>query len=418
MESESITNIIILIFLLGGSAFFSASETAFTSLNSIRIKSKAQQGDPRASLVLKLKDNYDALISGILIGNNVINVGASTLATILFVRHFPQNGAFLSTMVMTIAVLIFGEITPKSIANQQSEKLARFSAPILNVVVIVFKPLIWLFNKWTIYVSKLFKNNEDSKISDEEILVLINEAEKTGNLSNYEHSLIRSAIKLDDLKVKSILVPRTDVISIDINDPIDKIKREVYCNNYSRIVVFDDSIDNTVGYIHEKDFSRLLLGISDEKEVSEIVSEVLYVYPSERVTRVLSKMQTEQIPFAIIRGEYGEFWGIITMEDILELLVGEIWDETDERVYEAIKNSDGSYDILGVANINEIIDFFNMNIEETYYSQTIGGFFLEQIGRLAEIGDTIQLGNYILKVTEIDDKRIIKLNLTTIKNKI
>lgn len=412
MDQQSLIAIAVIIVFILFSAFFSASETAFTSLNKLRLKAQAEAGDARAEQVLALANRFERLISGILIGNNIVNIGSSAVATTLFMQHFPRHGATMATVVMTLVVLIFGEITPKSLANQHPAAVARMTTPLLKAILNILSPLTYVFGKMQTAVLKLFGGRPVVPVSDAELMSLVDEAGKTGNLSEYEQHLITQAIQIDDMKVWDIVTPRVDIVGIDINDSLEEIKETFYSNNFSRLVVYRESLDDILGVLHEKRLSRFLLKIGDERELSQCVSDVLTVPFSMRVTVLLNAMQTNQIHFAVVKDEYGGTLGIITMEDILEVLVGEIWDEGDTPAEEIIPLGRERFQLDGSAPVDKVLALYGEEVPEEVASSSIGGFFIEMAeDSEIQVGQRLIYKGLALTILRMDQRRIVSLRM-------
>ena len=340
--------IIIILVCFVFSAYFSATETAFTTVNKIRLKAKAEDGDKKAKLILKLADNYDKLLTTILIGNNIVNILASSLATVVFIEWCKgdQNlASTLSTIATTVLVLIFGEITPKSLAKEFPEGFSRFSAPIINVISIIFTPLNLLFSLWKKLIDKIFRTKEDNTITDDELITMVEEAEHEGGINAQESDLIKSAITFNDLEAKDILIPRVDVVAIDCNTPLDEIEKVFLDTRYSRLPVYKDTIDNIIGILHEKDFIKQRC--DENFYVEKAAKPAIFVVSSTKIGAVLQLLQKNKSHMAIVSGEFGDTLGIVTMEDILEELVGEIWDEHDEVLADITQTAENEYKVLG-----------------------------------------------------------------------
>ncbi|MDE6790210.1 MAG: hemolysin family protein, partial [Clostridia bacterium] len=328
------------------SGYFSATETAFTAVNKIRLRAKAEDGDKGAKRVLKLADNYDRLLTTILIGNNVVNILASSLFTLLLIALIPQNEGLattLSTVILTVVVLIFGEITPKVLAKEFPEGFARFAAPTINLLAWILFPFTFLFGLWKKLLLKIFKHKEDNAITDDELKIMVEEAEQEGGINAQESDLIRSAIEFTDLEAKDILVPRVDVVSIDCETELDEVDKIFMETRYSRLPVYKDSIDNIIGILHEKDFikHRGDEGFSLEKAAKPTI----FIVPTTKISVVLKQFQKSKSHMAVVSGEFGDTVGIVTMEDILEELVGEIWDEHDEVLSDITKVSETEFNV-------------------------------------------------------------------------
>lgn len=409
MDSDSIRYIIFLGLLIAASAFFSSSETAYTSLNRMRLKELAEDGDKKAKLALSLADNYDTLLSTILVGNNIVNILASSLATVLFVTYFPVTGVTISTIVMTILVLIFGEISPKSIAKERPEAFAVNAAPFLRIGMVVLTPVNFFFKSWKKLLNKLFTFEASDSISEKELLFLVDEAQNSGGIENHEHQLIRSAITFNELEVQDILTPRVDVIGTDVNSSLEEIETLFLTEGYSRIVLYDDSIDKVVGVLHQKDFYAFVknnAGTEINQSIQSIVKDVIWTPANMKISKLLKQLQLEKAHLAIVSDEYGGTIGIVTLEDILEELVGEIWDEHDEVTEEVVKIDESTYRIAASANLDKVLSLFG--IEEEFISNTVSGFVMEQMGKLPDEGDTFVYHNLKITVTKVRFRRILE----------
>ncbi|MGE7366513.1 HlyC/CorC family transporter [Desemzia incerta] len=409
MDSDSIRYIIFLGLLIAASAFFSASETAYTSLNRMRLKELAEDGDKKAKLALSLADNYDTLLSTILVGNNIVNILASSLATVLFVTYFPVTGVTISTIVMTILVLIFGEISPKSIAKERPEAFAVNAAPFLRIGMVVLTPVNFFFKSWKKLLNKLFTFEASDSISEKELLLLVDEAQNSGGIENHEHQLIRSAITFNELEVQDILTPRVDVIGTDVNSSLEEIETLFLTEGYSRIVLYDDSIDKVVGVLHQKDFYAFVknnAGTEINQSIQSIVKDVIWTPANMKISKLLKQLQLEKAHLAIVSDEYGGTIGIVTLEDILEELVGEIWDEHDEVTEEVVKIDESTYRIAASANLDKVLSLFG--IEEEFISNTVSGFVMEQMGKLPDEGDSFVYHNLKITVTKVRFRRILE----------
>ncbi|MCA9766244.1 MAG: HlyC/CorC family transporter [Carnobacterium sp.] len=412
MDSDSnVMTIVILLGLILLSGYFSSSETAFTSINQIRLRNSAKKGDKRAEWTLKLAEDYNNVLSTILVGNNIVNIASSSLATILFIKYFPQYGVTISTIVMTILVLIFGEITPKAIAKDRPEKVAMFATPFLSILMKFLMPINWLFAKWNNSLAKRLQSEEKS-ISEEELLSIIDEAEIGGSLEVDEHQLIRSAIKFHDLEVDTILTPRVDVVAADLQDSDEEIQKIFDENVYSRILLYDDSIDEVRGVLHERDFNYYIRRkAKGEKTLSltEMMKEVLHVPAMMKLSRLLKIMQQSKVHMAVVVDEYGGTIGIVTMEDALEELVGEIWDETDYIEEEITFISEDKYLVRGEASLEKVFDLFQLQNSEKFFSSTISGFVAEILGHFPKEGDKVIYKTMSLKVVKIKNTRVLEI---------
>ena len=418
MDSFQVTHILIFLLCIILSGFFSASETAFTSLRKAKLETKSKIGDEEAESALELYKKYENLLSTILVGNNLVNITASAVATLFFMQINQKYGALLSTVITTVLLLIFSEITPKLVAKTLPEKVAIKFTPLLNIVMIIFKPIVWIMDKWQKLVKKFIPEDEDSGISEDELLQYVDEAHEGGNLESEEHSLVKRAMEFDDYNVSTILIPRVDVIAVDLEDTDQDIIELFDEHGYSRLPVYEDTIDKVVGLIHEKDFFRYL---RDKREnnsnlnIRSIVKDVLYIPGGVKLSDVLKLMQHDKIHMAAIIDEHGGLEGIVTMEDILEELVGEIWDESDEIEYEVRSINKGTeYEMLGKTDIDKAFDILKLEEDEESKSNTLGGFVVEKLDKMPEAGDSFVYENYEFEVKNIDANRVDKVSVKKI----
>ena len=405
------TLIIALVFLVACSAFFSASETAFSSLNQIRLKSRAEDGNASAARVLAMAEKYDKLLSTILIGNNIVNIAAASIGTILFTRALgAERGATMSTIVLTIVVLIFGEVTPKSLAKEMPETVATAVSPMLNLLMVLFTPLTWLFSQWKRLLGHFVHSTEEDTITEGELMTMVSEAENDGELTDRESELIRSAIEFDDVEVEEILTPRVDVVAVEDNTSLDEVAQTFAESGYSRLPVYHDTIDNIIGVVHEKDF--YLARLKKETSLEELVKPTLYTTGSTQISQLLRTLREQHHHLAVVVDEYGGTEGIITLEDILEELVGEIWDEHDEATEDFHKQSDGSWIVLGSASVDDLFETLGLPEDEDIDSNTVNGLVQEKTCHLPKVGDRFTLGSYDGVVTRTAKRRVTEVRLT------
>ncbi len=397
--------ILALIALVAMSAFFSASETAYTGLNRARLKNIAQSGSRRAEKALALAENYDRLLSGILVGNNIVNILSASLATVLFVRVLGRGGVSASTAVMTVVVLMFGEIAPKSIAKERPEQVALAVYPALNAILILLAPAIFLAGCWQKLVYRVFKPSKDRGITEEELITIVEEAENEGEIDEHESELIRSAIEFNDLTAEDILTPRVDVVAVDVEDGPEDVARAFGESGRSRLPVYEDSIDNIVGILHEKDFYRR----RDSASLREMMTAPLCVLPATQLGVLLKLLQKTKNHMAVVMDEYGGVAGIVTMEDILEELVGEIWDEHDEIVEDIVPLSGGGWRVDGGASLDDLREI--LPVGEDYDSVTVNGWVLEVLGHFPQPGDAFEYGNMRITVEKVDRRRVEQIRL-------
>ena len=405
------TLIIALVFLVACSAFFSASETAFSSLNQIRLKSRAEDGDASAARVLAMAEKYDKLLSTILIGNNIVNIAAASIGTILFTRALgAERGATMSTIVLTIVVLIFGEVTPKSLAKEMPETVATAVSPMLNLLMVLFTPLTWLFSQWKRLLGHFVHSTEEDTITEGELMTMVSEAENDGELTDRESELIRSAIEFDDVEVEEILTPRVDVVAVEDNTSLDEVAQTFAESGYSRLPVYHDTIDNIIGVVHEKDF--YLARLKKETSLEELVKPTLYTTGSTQISQLLRTLREQHHHLAVVVDEYGGTEGIITLEDILEELVGEIWDEHDEATEDFHKQSDGSWIVLGSASVDDLYEMLGLPEDEDIDSNTVNGLVQEKTCHLPKVGDHFTLDDFNGVVTRTAKRRVTEVRLT------
>ena len=404
MISEHIPSIIALLVCIIFSAYFSATETAFSCLNKTRLKVLAEKGNKRAQVTADLAEKYDKLISTILIGNNIVNIAASAIATVMFIDMLQDSdlGATVATAVITVAVLIFGEITPKSIAKDHPEAFAMFATPLIRALLFLLAPLNFLFSLWKKLVSKLFKSDEDTKMSQEELLMLLEEVEQEGGLDEDEGELLRNAVEFGDLEVKDILTHRVDLEAVSITATKEEVAKAFTESRFSRLPVYEESIDKIVGVIHQKDFYKGT-GVIEEP-VSEIMTPPLFIYQTEKVDDLLRELQKNKAHIAVVLDEYGGTLGIVTMEDILEELVGDIWDEHDEVEEEVQKVKEDTFVVDGAMALDDFCEEFS--VESDSDSVSLGGWVMEQMGCIPEEGDKFEYENLVLTVTKLDDHRV------------
>ena len=400
-----------LVILVAFSAFFSASETAFSSLNQIRLKSRADDGDRTAARVLAMSEQYDKLLSTILIGNNIVNIAAASIGTIIFTKMLgAERGATVSTMVLTIVVLIFGEVTPKSLAKEMPETIATAVAPVLSLLMLVLTPLTWLFSQWKRLLNHFVHSSESDTITEGELMTMVSEAENDGELTDRESELIRSAIEFDDVEVEEILTPRVDVVAVADDISLEELAQTFAESGYSRLPVYHGTIDNIIGVVHEKDF--YIARLKKATKIEDLVAPTLYTTGSTQISQLLRTLREQHHHMAVVVDEYGGTEGIITLEDILEELVGEIWDEHDEVTEDFRKQSDGSWLVSGSASVDDLFETLDLPEDEDVDSNTVNGLVQEKTCHLPKVGDHFSLGEYDGVVTRTARRRVTEVRLT------
>ena len=387
------------------SAFFSATETAFSSLNKIRLKTLAENGNKKAQLAYSLSLDYDKLLSAILIGNNIVNMALASLSTVIFVNFLgPELGPTLSTLITTIVVLIFGEISPKSIAKESPEKFALVSSPLMKLFVFLFMPFNFLFIKWKKILSTFFKPEINNVLTENELLTIIEEAEQSGEFDEQEGTLIKSAIEFNDLQAIDICTPRINIVGISCNMDLKEIANKFNETGYSRFPVYSEDMEHIIGILYHKDFYNNL-NASPSKNINEIMRTPVFITPNISLRSLLKKLQDAHSHIAIIIDEYGCISGLVTMEDILEELVGEIWDEHDTVIYEITETAPNEYEVLGSTTMSKVCDTLNFKAD-TFDALTISGWIMEVLNRIPQEGDSFQYENYIITISKMIDLRI------------
>jgi len=413
MDSHSTGySITIIVILLLFSAYFSATETAFTSLNRIRIKNLANDGNKKAKRVLDLEGKYDNLLSTILIGNNLVNIGTTAIATVLLVKLYGSYGATISTIAVTVIVLIFGEITPKSLSKENPERFAMFSAPLIHAMMIVLTPVNWLFAQWKKLISKIFRVAEMKSITEDELITIVEEAETEGSIAAEQSELIQNAIEFNELEAWDVLTPRVDIKAIELGTTKKDVAKLFMDTGYSRLPVYEGDLDKILGVLNQKDFHNYIAGT--RKTISDYVKPVVFVAGSMKAADLLKKLQVNKCHIAIIVDEYGGTEGLVTMEDIIEELVGEIYDEHDAvESQEITELQDGSYRVLGSTNVDKMFDFFGEEVELD--ATTVNGWVVLLLDKLPEAGDTFEYKTaykqFKGRVTKADSRKAIEINL-------
>lgn len=406
---DSISSILILVLLITISAYFSATETAYSSLNKIKLKSIANKGNKKAKLALELSEKYDSVISTILIGNNIVNIATASLATVLFTKLLGSSGVTVSTIVMTILILIFGEISPKSIAKDIPESFAIVSAPLLNAFYIILKPVNNLFCLWKKILSKVFKIQKHSGITEDEILTIAEEAENEGGINPQQLEIIKSAIELNDQEVIEAFTPRVDMVAIKDSCSKEELLNLFIKSGFSRIPVYHDNIDNVIGIINEKDLINIVVNNKNE-EISSIIKPLNVIQPHMKLSQLLKVLQNNKSHMALIADEYGGTMGIITLEDILEELVGEIWDEHDKVVNDIEKIAEDEYIVRGNANIEKVLEEFDL--EEEFEVNSVNGWVMQQFGKIPKVGESFEYKNLKIVVQKATKRCVLEIRIT------
>lgn len=415
---QHIGTLIFIILLIFASSFFSASETAYTSANKIRLRSLADEGKKSAERALKIISRYDKILTTILVGNNIVNILTSSLATVMCIALWGDNGSLISTLSVTIVVLIFGEILPKTIAKAHAERFACAISGIMNFLMIVFTPISALFLLLQRLATKLFcSKNKEVSMTEQELIHIIEEIEDEGVLEEQESSLVRSALTFDETLVSSILTPRVNVVAIEINSDIENVKEIFTREEYSRIPVYEKTIDHIVGVVTRKELFENLVH-KKAFYLRDIIQETLYVPSLSKISDVLKQMQKKKIHLAVVVDQYGGTEGIVTLEDVLEELVGEIYDESDEIKSPVTFLSENVFETGGDLSKNDFNRYFenrgdNFRIDSD--SNTVGGWIFELFGKIPEEGEVVTTENFIITVKSLKNFRVDRLRFEILK---
>lgn len=406
---DNIPIIIIMAVCVLLSAYFSATETAFFSMNKIRMKALANEGNKKAEKALNIAEDLDSLLSTVLIGNNLVNMACSSMATVLFIRLLGQDiGPTIATIVITAIVLLFGEITPKSVSKNAPESFAMFSSKFISVLIVVFTPINWLTSKWQNFVYKKFsKPEEDKGVTEEEIMTMVEEAHSEGEIDGNESELIRNAIEFYDIEVEDIYTSRVDMVAVEVEDPIEEISAQ-FEKGFSRLPVYRDTIDDIIGVLNQKDFEKYK---ATGKPITEMMSSPIFVVPSLKISELLKLLQSRKSHMAIILDEFGGTVGLVTLEDIVEELVGEIWDEHDIVVEPFVQVGDNKYKVNCGADLDDMFELFGID-EESEDVTTVGGWVVEQFGRIPRVGEVFDYSILHVYVSKRAPRRLTEVIIT------
>jgi len=407
MDNQNLGRIILIIIAMIFPALFSSCETAFSSVNKIRLKNYAAQGDKRAEKALKIANSFEDALTTVLVGNNIVNITMASVSTVLFTTLFGSGAVGISTAVTTVLVLIFGEILPKSYAKENAERLSLFFAGPLSFLIILFKPIIFIFNK----LASILKNGKvEPSVTEDELKYIIEEIEEQGVLEEQEGDLVRSALDFDEITVNEILIPRVKVIGVEKNASIDEIKSLFIDEMYSRLPVYDKSLDNIIGMITNKRFFKMLA--QGGNDITEIIQDVAHFSDLKLISEALRDMQRSKTHLAVVLDQYGGTKGIVTLEDIIEELVGEIYDENDEVIPSIVKISENEYEVSGDLSISDMLDQLGLDedmIESTYTS--VGGWVTELLEHIPEQNETAEYGAFKITVLQVKEQSVEKIRL-------
>ena len=411
METSDIIQLVIVIILLSASAFFSSAETALMTSNKLRMRNLAENGDKRAAKVLKVTENTDKMLSAILIGNNIVNLTASSISTALTLKIFGSKLVGIATGILTFLILVFGEITPKNVASKNAEKMALAYIGVISFLVTLLTPVIFIVNTVAKFVISIFNKNSDDNnaVTEEELRAMVEYSHEEGVIENEEKKMIVNVVDFGDTVAGDIMVPRVDMVMVDEKSSYEEILQVFREERYTRIPVYEETPDNVIGILNVKDF--LLIEDKENFIMKELLREPLYTYEYKKTSALMMDMRKTGANIVIVLDEYGITAGLITLEDMLEEIVGEIRDEFDADEDEGItKVSDLEYLIDGSTNLDDINDRIGLSLSSEEY-ESIGGLIMEKLGRLPVEGEILNFDNIVLTVKKMDHARIEKVCL-------
>lgn len=406
------TYIIAIVILTLFSGLFSATETAYSSLSKIRLKNMANDGKTEANSVLVILDDFDKFLTSVLIGNNIVNIASATISTLLFSLILKGGkGPTVSTIVITVITLLFGEIAPKSLAKQAPEKFACATVGVVNFFEFVFTPLTIVLKGWTWLVNHFAHIEQDEGDISDELITMVDEAEKDGNLEEHESDLISAAIEFNDLDVKDVLTPRVDIVAVNIASSHEQIEKAFRFNSFSRLPVYENTVDNIVGVIHEKDFYELMYH-NNKGPIRRIIKPVIYTSPNTQISTCMKQLQAAKLHMAVVLDEYGGTEGIITLEDIIEELVGEIWDEHDVVEDFYTKVDDYTWMVKGDAEIDDLIDRFGVEEEDEEFDFiTVSGWAIAELHHIPKVNEEFDYKNLHVTITKADQRKVLEVKV-------
>lgn len=406
------TYIIAIVILTLFSGLFSATETAYSSSSKIRLKNMANDGKTKASSVLVILDDFDKFLTSVLIGNNIVNIASATISTLLFSLILKGGkGPTVSTIVITVITLLFGEIAPKSLAKQAPEKFACATVGVVNFFEFVFTPLTIVLKGWTWLVNHFAHIEQDEGDISDELITMVDEAEKDGNLEEHESDLISAAIEFNDLDVKDVLTPRVDIVAVNIASSHEQIEKAFRFNSFSRLPVYENTVDNIVGVIHEKDFYELMYH-NNKGPIRRIIKPVIYTSPNTQISTCMKQLQAAKLHMAVVLDEYGGTEGIITLEDIIEELVGEIWDEHDVVEDFYTKVDDYAWMVKGDAEIDDLIDRFGVEEEDEEFDFiTVSGWAIAELHHIPKVNEEFDYKNLHVTITKADQRKVLEVKV-------
>ncbi|MBQ2776946.1 MAG: HlyC/CorC family transporter [Peptococcaceae bacterium] len=419
MDTDSTILYVIIAVLIALSAVFSSAETAFLSTNRIRMRNLHEDGEKRAGLVLSMLENQNKLISSLLVGNNIVNISASAIATKIATDIFNDAGVGIATGVMTLLVLVFGEVIPKNLAAAHAESWAMFIAPFIRAVSIVLTPLVFLLTKLSDFVvsfSKKYDDDDSPTITEDEFRLLVDVGQEEGVFDESESEMINSIMEFDEIVVKEIMVPRIDIVGLDGEDNVNEALRLIIDGGHSRIPVYEDSIDNIVGILYAKDIFEHMNEDFEQLKVKTLIRNAYYIPETKKVDDLLEELRMKKVHMAIILDEYGGTSGLVTIEDLLEEIIGDIQDEYDAEEDLIVMHSDTVLVADARTPIHDVEEAFDIELDEEILddseADTIGGIAFEHLGGIPEKGDEVTVDRFHIRVVEVQGRRIAKVEVT------
>ncbi|MGL4523877.1 MAG: hemolysin family protein [Bacilli bacterium] len=402
-------------FLIFLSAYFSSSETAFSSVNAVRMQNYADEKRPGSKKALAIIENFDTALSAILIGNNIVNIAATSIATTVATNLMPgAQGIFVSTFVMTVLVLVFGEVLPKSLAKENAEQFCLRTSGILSFIMLVLKPITYIFVQLKRFVVSLFKTKQQTpSVTEEELKVMFRLGEEEGVIENHEKELLDRTLDFNDILVGEILTPRMDVVAIDLHATNEEILATFLAERYSRLPVYEENVDSIIGILSERDFLAAYVTKKDVK-ISELIRDPFFVVESMKIAALLPELQKKKVHMAVVVDEFGGTSGIVTLEDIVEELVGEIWDEHDEKIQQIHQISETEWSVLGETSLSDFEEQFQLTLESSEY-HTVAGWIIGELQRIPTLGETLEHEGIQMVVSEVNERRLKKLNVNVLK---
>ncbi len=412
MDDDGISQVAVLIIVLLTSAYFSAAETAFLNYNKSRMRNM-EANNKKAALVLNLEDNYDNLMSTILFFRSVLNVTAASLIIFIFSKLFINKGILISTVIAIFIIMTAGELIPRGLANMAPDKTAMSCAPSMRLFVRICSPFNFILATLKEMIYRVFKAEEQPSVYEDDLRTVLDEVENEGVIDKSESDLIRSAIEFNETVAEDIYTPRIDIVGIEENESLESIKEKFILSGYSRLPVFSGGMDNIIGVLHEKDYYQALH--RKEKDINKMVSKTIYVTPNKKISELLKELQISKAHMAIVIDEYGGTEGLITMEDIIEELVGEIWDEHDEVIEWFKKIGEDKYLVSCNADIDDMLDLFGIEVDDELDITTVNGFVTMLFEGIPEEGGRIVYKDLDITVTKAEAKRVIEIQVERIK---